>query len=120
MGIFGKSSSAKEDAVPEVQWIPYRENGEVKYVRADSDEARDFNATGGATQHRNLSGYANMTSGVGYMANAPQLLPERYTDESLVPVVVTNVIPSMKQPVEVYEYVYLQPGVIIIYRRLNG
>lgn len=100
MPIFHKSSTAKEDVVPEVQWIPYRENGEVKYVRADSDEAKDFTATGGATKHVKPSAYANMPSGVGYMANNPQLLPERYTDESLLPVVVTNVVPSMKQPLE--------------------
>lgn len=100
MAIFGKSNTAKEGAAPEVEWIPYRENGEVKYMRADSDEARDFNAIGGPATHNKASGYANMTSGAGYRANAPQLLKERYTDDSLIPAVVTNIVPSMKPKVE--------------------
>jgi hypothetical protein len=99
MGLFRKSNTFDDDAdtlVPEVEWIPYRENGQVKYIRADDEEAENFTSTGGPAQARKYSAWANMTSGVGYMANAPQLLPERYTDDTLIPAIVTNIVPSMK------------------------
>jgi len=88
MGLFG---STKPDAPPTEQWIPYRENGEVKYMRAD--EAEGTGPTGGPTTHKKASGWANHP-GDGFVANAPQLLPERYTDESIMPCVVTGIVPS--------------------------
>jgi hypothetical protein len=100
MAIFGKTNTANADAVPEVEWIPYRENGEVKYMHADSNEAKDFTATGRTAKHNKSSAYANRPSGVGYMANNPQFLRERYTDDSLVPAIVTNVVPCMKPKLE--------------------
>lgn len=84
---------------PTVEWIPYRENGEVKYMRADSDEAKAFTSTGGAAQTRKVSGWANMP-GDGFTPNAPQLLPERYTDDSIIPVVVTNIVPALKPEIQ--------------------
>jgi hypothetical protein len=99
MKLFGKSKRAFGDAetlVPEVKWIPYRENGQVKYMRAEDPEIENSSATGGLMRTSKPSAYGDMTSGVGYMANAPQLLPERYTDDSLIPAIVTNIVPSMK------------------------
>jgi hypothetical protein len=95
MSYLFKSSA---DSAPKDKWIAYRENGEVKYMHPDSDEAQDFSATGGVAKGRKTSAWANMTSEVGYMAQPPQLLPQRYTDDSVVPVVVTNVV-SYKNPV---------------------
>ena len=103
MGLFGKSNDLRGDEetlVPEVKWIPYREDGKVKYVRSDDAEALDFTATGRTADYKKPSGYANMPSQAGYfVANAPQLLPVRYTDDSLIPAIVTNVIPSIKPEV---------------------
>lgn len=100
MGLFGKSDDLRGDEetlVPEVKWIPYREDGKVKYVRADDEDAQDFTATGRAANHKTPSGYANMPSHSGiFVANAPPLLPVRYTDDSLIPAIITNVIPSIK------------------------
>jgi hypothetical protein len=100
MSLFHKSKPTKVDADSEVEWIPYRENGEVKYIRADSKEAQDFTSTGGIAKHNKPSAWANMISGEGYMANNPPLLQERYTDDSLMPVIVTNVVPSLKPKLE--------------------
>jgi hypothetical protein len=92
MGLFNSSKPAAE---PKEQWIPYRENGEVKYMRAE--EAQGTGPTGGATTHRKTSAWANM-GGEGITANAPQLLPERYTDDSVLPYILTDIIPAMEKP----------------------
>lgn len=101
MPLFSRSDATSKDATPAETLIPYRENGEVKYIRAD--EAHDFTSTGRAANPRKISGWANMPSGDGCVPNAPQLLPERYTDDSVVPVVVTNFVPALKP--EIPEYV---------------
>ena len=99
MGLFGKSSDLRGDEetlVPEVKWIPYRENGQVKYMRSDDDDVQNFTATGRAASTKKPSGWANAPSHMGFKPNAPQLLPVRYTDDSLIPAIITNVIPSIK------------------------
>jgi hypothetical protein len=102
-------ATSKNAATPAEKMIPYREKGEVKYIRAE--EAHDFTSTGRAANPRKISGWASMPSGNGCMPNAPQLLPERYTDDSVVPVVVTNFIPAIK--LEIPEYVlYIDPATI--------
>jgi hypothetical protein len=97
MPLLGRSDPVDNYDVQTERLIPYRENGEVKYMRAD--EAQDFSSTGGAAAPRKLSGWASLPSGFG-TANAPNLLPERYTDESIVPVVVTDIVPTMKPEVK--------------------
>lgn len=110
MPLFNRSDAmSKNAATPAEKMIPYRENGEVKYIRAE--EAHDFTSTGRAANPRKISGWASMPSGNGCMPNAPQLLPERYTDDSVVPVVVTNFIRAIK--LEIPEYVlYTGPATI--------
>lgn len=96
---FFKSNTANADAAPEEKWIPYRENGEVKYMRAE--EAQDSGSTGGASRHSKPSAWGNMVAPVGFVAQAPQLLQEKYTDDSIIPVIVTNVVLAEKpNPVE--------------------
>ncbi|OBT79963.1 hypothetical protein VF21_01547 [Pseudogymnoascus sp. 05NY08] len=94
---FFKSSSPSADAVPEEKWIPYRENGEVKYMRAE--EAQDSGSTGGVLRHSKPSAWGNMVAPVGFVAQAPQLLQEKYTDDSIIVVIVTNVVPAEKPKV---------------------
>jgi hypothetical protein len=99
MSLFRKAASIDTDTdtlIPQVQWIPYRENGKVKYMRSDDEELRNFSPTGRGANISKPSAYANMTTGSGFVANAPQFLPERYTDNSLIPAIVTNVILSTK------------------------
>ena len=99
MKLLSKSDTVNGDAetlIPEVKWIPYRENGEVKYMRADDEEALNFTSTGGPAKINKPSAWANMVTGDGTVANVPQLLPERYTDDSLIPAIITNVVPSVK------------------------
>lgn len=92
---FFKSSTRSADAAPEEKWIPYRENGEVKYMRAD--EAQDSNSTGGTLRHSKPSAMGNMPS--DFVGQAPQLLQEKYTDDSIIAVIVTNVVPAEKPEV---------------------
>lgn len=94
MPIF-KSKTASADSAPEEKWIPYRENGEVKYMRAE--EAQDSTATGATLKHVKPSGWGNMPGFV--VAQAPQLLQEKYTDDSIIAVIVTNVVPAQKPKV---------------------
>jgi hypothetical protein len=98
--------------------LPYRENGAVKYVPApfsfpthplsastydsdnepllvpsvdidiDEDALQRFTATG-----RPMPSYQHSNLG-GSMYLAPQLLPQRYTDESIIPVIVVGVLPT--------------------------
>jgi hypothetical protein len=91
---FFKSNTAGADSAPEEKWIPYRENGEVKYMRAE--EAQDSSPTGGPSRHAKPSAWGNMVAPVGFVAQAPQLLRERYTDDSVMAVIVTNVVPAQK------------------------
>ncbi|KFY92800.1 hypothetical protein V500_04027 [Pseudogymnoascus sp. VKM F-4518 (FW-2643)] len=93
MGLF-KSSTTSAPSAPEEKWIPYRENGEVKYMRAE--EAQDSGSTGGTLRHSKPSAWGNMVAPVGFVAQAPQLLQEKYTDDSVIAVIVTNVVPSEK------------------------
>ena len=105
MPLFGKHEPYNYDytqtqkLIPREKWIPYRENGEVKYVLAE--DAQDFTATGGPVTHRSYSGWANAPA--SYLANVPTLLPERFTDDSVVPVVVTHIVPASKPTPEVKE-----------------
>lgn len=96
MGLF-KSNTTSADSAPEEKWIPYRENGEVKYMRAE--EAQDSGSTGGALRHTKPSAWGNMVANVGFVAQAPQLLQEKYTDDSVIAVIVTNVVPAEKAKV---------------------
>lgn len=89
-----------ETLVPQFEWIAYREDGKVKYMRSDDDDVRNLSSSGMGGSITKPSAYADMTSGVGFLANAPQLLPERYTDDSLIPAIVTNIVPSTKQKPE--------------------
>lgn len=92
---FFKSSTANPAmAEPGEKWIPYRENGEVKYMRAE--EAQNSSATGSASRHSKPSAWGNMVAPVGFVAQAPQLLQEKYTDDSVIAVIVTNVVPAEK------------------------
>ncbi|OBT97513.1 hypothetical protein VE01_04576 [Pseudogymnoascus verrucosus] len=94
---FFKSKTADADTVPEEKWIPYRENGEVKYMRAS--EAQDSGSSGGALRHSKPSAWGNMVAPVGFVAQAPQLLQEKYTDESIIVAIITNVVPAQKPTV---------------------
>jgi len=99
--------------------IPYRENGEVKYAPApiahpsltsdgnydsdnepliplslpsdlDEDALMRFTATGRPIAASKISSIYNLDP----FYNAPQLLPTRYTDDSIIPAIVTDVIPA--------------------------
>lgn len=103
--------------------LPYRDvnNGEVKYTPApsafanqsqwsdsdgeplissqppptelDEDSIMRFTATG-----RPMPGFkaSNLQSMGGDMFSLPQLLPKRYTDDSIIPAIVVDVIPAKK------------------------
>lgn len=81
-------SKSKQQTELKDEWIPYRENGEVKYMRKDDIEG--CNPAGGEFVHTKPSGWGNLPS--TFLASAPQLLQERYTDDSIIPVIVTNVV----------------------------
>jgi hypothetical protein len=70
-----------------------------------AEEAAGYSSTGGDFTHTKPSGWANLPGNL--MASAPQLLQERYTDNSIIPVVVTNVVTvaSTTRP----RYVYISP-----------
>lgn len=82
----------------EPEWIPYRENGSVKYMRADAEEAKDFTSTGATAKHKEPSSWASLLNEVGFVSPAPQLLQERYTDDSVIAAVVTNVVLTAEKP----------------------
>ncbi|KFX98312.1 hypothetical protein O988_04414 [Pseudogymnoascus sp. VKM F-3808] len=94
MPFFISSTANPAIAEPGEKWIPYRENGEVKYMR--EVEAQDSSATGGPSRHSRPSAWGNMVAPVGFVAQAPQLLQEKYTDDSIIAVIVTNVVPAQK------------------------
>jgi len=100
--------------------IPYRENGQVKYAPAppemqnqssnydsdgeplipvsshtelDENDIQHFTATGRPLPSFKSSGLANLGGG---MYTAPQLLPTRYTDDSIIPAIVIDILPSAK------------------------
>lgn len=81
-------SKSKQQTALKEEWIPYRENGEVKYMR--KEEAEGCNPAGGQFEHTKPSAWANLPS--TFLASTPQLLQERYTDDSIIPVVVSNVV----------------------------
>jgi len=110
--------------------IPYREDGVIKYAPAsapqipteDSDfvmpliydesgideDGRDdpyehFTATGKPLEPRKVNNFFATGMGVG----APQYLQERYTDESIIPVIVTGVILSASSPPSKTKYSFL-------------
>ncbi|TAQ89570.1 hypothetical protein B7494_g2127 [Chlorociboria aeruginascens] len=56
-----------------------------------ADEILHFTATGRPMPVFKMSGLANLA---GPYANAPQLLPVRYTDESVIPAIIVDVIPK--------------------------
>jgi len=63
-------------------------------VSLDDDSLQHFTATGRPMQaykHSNLMGLAG-----GDMYSLPQLLPKRYTDDSIIPAIVVGVIPAAK------------------------
>jgi len=59
----------------------------------DEDALMHFTATGRPVPGFKPSALQNLG---GHMYTAPQLLPKRYTDDSIIPAIVTNVIPSEK------------------------
>jgi len=101
--------------------FPYRENGIVKYATApgiqiptpayDSDDEplldrsttfqtsldeydiQHFTATGRPIPSFKASGLQQLG---GHMYTVPQLLPTRYTDDSIIPAIVVGVLPSTK------------------------
>lgn len=75
-----------------------------------AEEAAGFSSSGGDFTHTKPSGWANLPGNL--MASAPQLLQERYTDDSIIPVVVTNVITvaSTTRPRYVYMFPFFHPS----------
>lgn len=59
----------------------------------DEDSMEHFTATGRRAPKFKASGLQNL-GGDGY--TLPQLLPKRYTDDSIIPAIVTDVVPSEK------------------------
>jgi hypothetical protein len=57
----------------------------------DEDSMEHFTATGRRAPKFKASGLQNL-GGDGY--TLPQLLPKRYTDDSIIPAIVTDVVPS--------------------------
>jgi len=66
----------------------------------DEDSIMRFTATG-----RPMPGFkaSNLQSMAGDMFSLPQLLPKRYTDDSIIPVIVVDVIPAKKAEVSLEE-----------------
>lgn len=60
-----------------------------------AEDATNFTSSGGDAKDSKVSAWANLPAG-GFVGNSPNLLQERYTDESIIPVMVTNVIPAEK------------------------
>lgn len=114
------SASAPTPAKPPAEtWFPYRENGVTKYLCSsaaakdqtttaapcddgastmnlvssalDEDGIKRFTATGRPMPEFHVSGWANLCDGT---PAAPVLLPVRYTDESIIPVVVRLAVGS--------------------------
>lgn len=61
----------------------------------DEDAAQRFSATGRPIQPFKASA---MTSWSGDMYSVPQFLPKQYTDDSIIPAIVTGIIPTPKDP----------------------
>jgi hypothetical protein len=57
----------------------------------DEDDLMHFTATGRPVPQFKGSALASLG---GHMYTAPQLLPKRYTDDSIIPAIITGVIPS--------------------------
>ncbi|KAG4441963.1 hypothetical protein IFR05_002582 [Cadophora sp. M221] len=58
-------------------------------------DKQHFTATGRPQPAFKPSGLANLG---GHMYTMPQLLPKRYTDDSIIPAIITDVIPTQKAP----------------------
>ncbi|PVH84264.1 hypothetical protein DL98DRAFT_528679 [Cadophora sp. DSE1049] len=58
-------------------------------------DKQHFTATGRPQPAFKPSGLANLG---GHMYTVPQLLPKRYTDDSIIPAIITDVIPAQKAP----------------------
>ncbi|CAL3966303.1 unnamed protein product [Diplocarpon coronariae] len=58
-------------------------------------DRQHFTATGRPAPAFKASGLANLG---GHMYTMPQLLPKRYTDDSIIPAIITDVIPSARAP----------------------
>ncbi|KAK0103358.1 hypothetical protein ONS95_005384 [Cadophora gregata] len=58
-------------------------------------DKQHFTATGRPQPAFKASGLANLG---GHMYTMPQLLPKRYTDDSIIPAIITDVIPTPKAP----------------------
>jgi len=58
-------------------------------------DKQHFTATGRPQPTFKPSGLANLG---GHMYTVPQLLPKRYTDDSIIPAIITDVIPAQKSP----------------------
>lgn len=65
----------------------------VRPQELDEDSMNRFTATGRPAPKFKASG---MASWGGDMFSVPQLLPKRYTDDSIIPAIVTDVVPSQK------------------------
>lgn len=63
----------------------------------DEDALMHFTATGRPVPVFKGSALSNLG---GHMYTVPQLLPKRYTDDSIIPAIITDVIPAEKTPVE--------------------
>ncbi|KAH7397938.1 hypothetical protein BKA64DRAFT_673160 [Cadophora sp. MPI-SDFR-AT-0126] len=60
-------------------------------------DKQHFTATGRPQPAFKPSGLANLG---GHMYTMPQLLPKRYTDDSIIPAIITDVIPAQKKSPE--------------------
>jgi hypothetical protein len=60
----------------------------------DEDAMENFTATGHPAPQFKWQGLQSL--GGGDMYSLPQLLPKRYTDDSIIPAIVTDVVPSEK------------------------
>lgn len=76
-------------------------------------DLQHFTATGGPAPRFKASSLAYMA---GDMSSVPQLLPKRYTDDSIIPAIISDVIPSPKAP-EASSKPAKKPG---LFRKLKG
>ncbi|KAK2629432.1 hypothetical protein QTJ16_000252 [Diplocarpon rosae] len=80
---------------------PYDSDAEPLVSQPSAEQASElseydrqhFTATGHPAPAFKASGLANLG---GHMYTMPQLLPKRYTDDSIIPAIITDVIPSPK------------------------
>ncbi|KAL3427593.1 hypothetical protein PVAG01_01102 [Phlyctema vagabunda] len=68
-------------------------SGPAALAELDEDSLNRFTATGRPIPEYKKSGLSNYSD----MYSLPHLLPKRYTDDSVIPAIITDVIPSPKE-----------------------